>query len=127
VPVEIKAGSFPVTGQAKVIVVGNAAGHSTLALELEPNTAAVTSSSSVFNVAESAKNVAVIVIDIDQQGVALVRNLHTVFPSDPIVAVTAHASHVEAARKNGASAAVVIDTPSAIVTAVVKAIIANKS
>jgi Zn-dependent alcohol dehydrogenase len=69
----------------------------------------------------------VIVIDVDQQGVAIVHNLHTLYPAIRIVAVTAHASKAERAKQGGASAVVVSDAPSAIVQAVVETIVANKS
>ena len=68
-----------------------------------------------------------IVIDVDQQGVAMVHNLHTVFPAVRIVAVTAHASKAQKAKQGGASAVIVSDAPSAIVTAVVETIVTNKS
>jgi DNA-binding NarL/FixJ family response regulator len=111
-----------------VLVVGNDAGKTKLALKLEPNMeVVVTSDSSVFDVAGSSRNVAVIVIDIDDQGVAMVHNLHTLFPAIRIVAVTAHASKAEQAKAGGASAVVISDAPSAIVQAVVETIVANKS
>ena len=47
-----------------------------------------------------------VVVDIDKQGAAIVHNLHTVFPSVRIVAVTKYPAKVEKARRFGASAVI---------------------
>ena len=132
VPVQIKSGTFPVVGRAKVIVVGDAKGHSSLALKVEPNMeVVVTSDSRVFDVAGSSRNVAVIVVDVDAQGVKMIHNLHIVFPSVRIVAVTSHASDAVAAKRYGATYVVIgTSTPGAtgaFVSAAVQTIVANKS
>jgi hypothetical protein len=107
IPVIVQKGAAPVVENAKVVVVGNAAGQSGLSLKLKPNaTVVVAPNGSVFDVTGSQRRVAALVVDVDKYGVAMVHNLHIVFPSVKIVAVTSDAGKVPAAKKAGASSVV---------------------
>ena len=65
-----------------------------------------TAIANVFNTTFWSRNVAVVVVDIDRQGLAMVHNLHTVFPQVRIVAVTKDPAKLMKARRFGAAAVV---------------------
>src|SRR5205823_925259 len=74
-------------GKARVLVVGDSSQRS-LALSVPKAKLTVTPETKVWDTTFWSRNVAVVVVDLDKQGLALVHNLHTVFPSVRIVAVT---------------------------------------
>jgi hypothetical protein len=100
----IKDGQILLGGKARVLVVGSGIGSMKLVVPKAKVT--VTSSSTVYDTTFWSRNVAVVVVDIDKQGAAIVHNLHTVFPSVRIVAVTKYPTKVEKARRFGASAVI---------------------
>jgi hypothetical protein len=53
----------------------------------------------------STGNVQLIVVDVDEFGVGFVRDLHTVFPSLKIVALSSSSVRLAASKRAGASAA----------------------
>jgi hypothetical protein len=71
------------------------------------------------------KDVRVIVVDVDQFGVAMIRDLHTIFPSVKIVALTSSPRQMTAALKAGASVALPRSTPAALVTRVVERLLSK--
>ena len=64
-------------------------------------------------------------VDIDRQGLAMVHNLHTVFPQVRIVAVTSHPAKLVKARRFGAAAVVLAGSgdTNQIVSATVSALL----
>jgi hypothetical protein len=65
-------------------------------------------------------NVRVIVVDVNEFGLSLIRSLHTVFPSAKIVALTLGPKQMKAARKAGAAVALPRSTPGSTLARVVK-------
>jgi hypothetical protein len=70
--------------------------------------------------ANRARDVRVIVVDVDVFGVAFVRDLHTVFPSVRIVALTSSPRLMVAALKAGAAVALPRSTPPATTATVIQ-------
>jgi hypothetical protein len=66
------------------------------------------------------RNVQVIVVDVDRYGLQLVRDLHTVFPSLKIVALTNDPRRLAQAVRAGAAVAVPRSTPPADVAKVIR-------
>jgi uncharacterized repeat protein (TIGR02059 family) len=95
-------------GKVHVLVVGDGSARDTLAVKVPKAkaTVTVTPDEDVWDTTYWSRNVAVVVVDVDRQGLALVHNLHTVFPSVRIVAVTKSPNKVVQARRFGASAVV---------------------
>ena len=130
VPVTVTKGQAPVVAGAQVIVVGDSSGQSKLHLKLSANVkVTVTADGRVFDVTGASRRAAVLVVDVDRQGVNLVHNLHIVFPSVKIVAVTNKPGNVVRAHKFGASAVVYGSptTASSIVSGIVNALLTKKS
>jgi hypothetical protein len=100
----VKNGQVLLGGKARVLVVSGGTGA--LKLVVPKAKVTVTSSTTVYDTTFWSRNVAVVVVDIDKQGAAIVHNLHTVFPSVRIVAVTKDPAKVEKARRFGASAVI---------------------
>jgi len=103
---ELKHGQVLLGGKARVLVVGGSSHRATLALHVPKAKVMVTPDTKVWDTTFWSRNVAVVVVDLDRQGLALVHNLHTVFPSVRIVAVTKNPAKVVQARRFGASAVV---------------------
>jgi PASTA domain len=79
-----------------------------------------------FDAAASRRtDVRVIVVDVDEFGVSLVRDLHTVFPLTKIVALTSGPKQMLAALKAGASIALPRSTPASILTRVITKLLAK--
>ena len=107
IPVIVLKGKAPVVENAKVIVVGNAAGRSNLRLKLTAKAnVVVVANGQVFDITGSQRRVAALVVDVDQYGLAMVHNLHIVFPSVKIVAVTTESAKVAKAKSAGATSVV---------------------
>ena len=70
-------------------------------------------------------DVRVIVVDVDAFGVALIRDLHTVFPSMRIVALTSGPRQMIASLKTGASVALPRSTPASVLTRVITKLLAK--
>ncbi|MGZ8793485.1 MAG: PASTA domain-containing protein, partial [Gaiellaceae bacterium] len=79
-----------------------------------------------FDAAASRKtDVRVIVVDVDAFGVSLIRDLHAVFPSTKIVALTSGPKHMAASLKAGASIALPRSTPASVLTRVITRLLAK--
>jgi hypothetical protein len=79
-----------------------------------------------FDAAASRRtDVRVIVVDVDEFGVSLVRDLHTVFPLAKIVALTSGPKQMLASLKAGASIALPRSTPASILTRVITKLLAK--
>ena len=70
-------------------------------------------------------DVRVIVVDVDEFGVSLVRDLHAVFPSMKIVALTSGPKQMTASLKVGASIALPRSTPASVLTRVITRLLAR--
>ena len=120
----VKNGQILLGGKARVLVVGS--GTSSMKLVVPKAKVTVTSTSTVYDTTFWSRNVAVVVVDIDKQGAAIVHNLHTVFPSVRIVAVTKYPAKVEKARRFGASAVILGGTTTPqIVSTVVRSLLSG--
>jgi DNA-binding NarL/FixJ family response regulator len=67
----------------------------------------------------------VIVVDVDAFGVSLIRDLHAVFPSTKIVALTSGPRQMVASLKAGASIALPRSTPASVLTRLVTRLLAK--
>jgi DNA-binding NarL/FixJ family response regulator len=67
----------------------------------------------------------VIVVDVDAFGVSLIRDLHAVFPSMKIVALTSGPKQMASSLKAGASIALPRSTPASVLTRVIRRLLAN--
>jgi hypothetical protein len=122
----VQHGRVVLGGKVHVLVVGDGSPRDTLAVEVPKAkaTVTVTPDASVWDTTYWSRNVAVVVVDVDRQGLALVHNLHTVFPSVRIVAVTKSPGKVVQARRFGASAVVLAGpATSRLVSATVSALL----
>ena len=107
IPVQIKQQKFTVLTNQKVILVSGASLPTAQALKLKPSVKVVTTSiATVFDNTFRSRNVAVVVVDVDKEGVRSVHNLHILFPSLKLVAVTNNDATAARARRYGASAIV---------------------
>ena len=104
--IRVKHGQVLLGGKARVLVVGGSSRSATLALDVPKAKVMVTPDTKVWDTTFWSRNVAVVVVDLDRQGLALVHNLHTVFPNVRIVAVTKNPAKVVQARRFGASAVI---------------------
>jgi hypothetical protein len=87
-----------------------------------------TSVEPTFDAAASRRSdVRVIVVDVDEFGVALIRDLHTIFPAVKIVALTSSPRQMAAALKAGASVALPRSSPAALVTRVVERLLSSRA
>jgi hypothetical protein len=102
---QVKNGQVLLGGKARVLVVGTAT--KSMKLVVPKAKVTMTPDSKVYDTAFWSRNVAVVVVDVDKQGLALVHNLHTVFPTVRIVAVTNHPANAQKARRYGASAVII--------------------
>jgi uncharacterized repeat protein (TIGR02059 family) len=126
---QIKHGKIPLTGRARVIIVGAGKSvHTTLGLQTGKDAKVLSATpTGVYRTAFWTRNVSVIVVNIDSQGLALVHNLHLLFPDLKIVAITHSHSRVVTARQHGAAAVVVTSATSstAVVSEVVRALLST--
>ena len=121
--IRVKHGQILLGGKARVLVVGDSSQRS-LVLSVPKAKLTVTPETKVWDTTFWSRNVAVVVVDLDKQGLALVHNLHTVFPSVRIVAVTKNPAKVVQARRFGASAVVLAGpATSQIVSATVSSLL----
>jgi len=80
-----------------------------------------------FDAAASRRtDVRVIVVDVDAFGVSLIRDLHAVFPSTKIVALTSGPKQMVASLKAGASIALPRSTPPSVLTRVITRLLAKR-
>jgi hypothetical protein len=88
---------------------------------------AVAGADAAFDLAGASNaNVQVIVVDVDQFGVGFVRDLHTVFPSLKIVALSNSSARLAAAMRAGATVALPRSTPPATLAKVVRRLLKPK-
>ena len=81
-----------------------------------------------FDAAASRRtDVRVILVDVDAFGVALIRDLHTVFPSLKIVALTSGPKQMATSLKAGAVVAIPRSTPPATLGRLIQRLLAKPS
>jgi hypothetical protein len=102
---QVKDGQVLLGGKARVLVVGSET--KSMKLVVPKAKVTVTSNTKVFDTTFWSKNVAVVVVDVDKQGFALVHNLHTIFPTVRVVAVTNSPANAQKARRFGAAAVII--------------------
>jgi len=103
---------FDVLGNQKVVLVRGDSLPDARSIKLKPRAKIVTTSSvALFDRSFLARNVAVIVVDVDREGVRTVHNLHILFPTMKLVAVTTKSSTADRARRYGATAVVLSSHP----------------
>jgi len=104
----------PERGPIEIVLAGPADIRRDLALGLEPQGYRVIAASGdeTWDVTgDTARNVQVIVVDADRYGIDLVRDLHVVFPSIRIIALTNDPRRLAHAVRAGATIAVPRTTP----------------
>jgi hypothetical protein len=112
----------PNGGPIEVVLAGSSipSGLSVGAGARKPKVVSVDGVEAAFNLAGSGSgDVQVMIVDVDQFGVAFVRDLHMVFPSMKIVALSRDPKLLAAALKAGATVALPSSTPSPTLAAVV--------
>jgi large repetitive protein len=110
-----------VAARPVVLLAGSAAGTVGNKLARKPGVVRASSVEPTFDAAANrGRNVRVIVVDIDQFGVSLIRDLHTVFPSVKIIGLTSRPKTMVAALRAGASVVLPRSTPSPKVARVVR-------
>jgi hypothetical protein len=112
----------PNTGPVEVVLAGTSipSGLTVGTGSRQPKVVSVEGVEDAFNLAGSGSgDVQVIIVDVDQFGVGFVRDLHIVFPSMKIVALSRDPKLLAAALKAGATVALPSSTPSPTLAAVV--------
>ena len=111
----------------QVLLAGPAAGS--ISGKFPARTPKLVSASAIeptFDAAASRRtDVRVIVVDVDAFGVSLIRDLHAVFPSTKIVALTSGPKQMIASLKAGASIALPRSTPASVLTRLVTRLLAK--
>jgi Bacterial Ig domain len=114
-------------GTAQVVVAGSAV---TPKLTLGSKTTKIvktTGEDSTFDAAGAGSNgVQVMVVDVDQFGVSFVRDLHTVFPSLRMVALSRSPKTLAKASKAGATIALPRSIPNSVLAAVVSRLLSMR-
>jgi hypothetical protein len=91
-----------------------------------PRLIAATGIEPTFDAAASRRaDVRVIVVDVDAFGVLLIRDLHTVFPSTKIVALTSGPKQMAASLKAGAAVALPRSTPAPVLSRLIARLLAK--
>jgi hypothetical protein len=111
----------------QILLVGPAAGSIRDKFPTrKPKLVTASSIEPTFDAAASRKtDVRVIVVDVDAFGVSLVRDLHAVFPSMKILALTSSPKRMTASLKAGAVIALPRSTPASILTRVITRLLAK--
>jgi hypothetical protein len=111
-----------VVAPIKILLAGPAArGVSAKFLTRKPKLVIASSIEPTFDAAASrGADVRVIVVDVDAFGLSLIRDLHAVFPSAKIVALSSRPRQMAATLKAGASVALPRSTPSSTLARVIK-------
>jgi len=92
----------------------------------KPSLISVSGIEPTFDAAASRRtDVRVIVVDVDAFGVSLIRDLHAVFPSTKIIALSSGPKQMLASLKAGASIALPRSTPASILTRVITRLLAK--
>jgi hypothetical protein len=87
----------------------------------------VTSAEPTFDAAANRnRDVRVVVVDVDEFGVGIVRDLHTVFPSTKIIALAAGPKTMAAALRAGATIVLPRSTPPATLAKIIQRLAARK-
>jgi len=93
----------------------------------KPKVVTVEGVDDAFDLAGSgAGDVQVMIVDVDQFGIGFVRDLHTVFPTMKIVALSKDPKLLAAALKAGAAVALPSSTPSPTLAAVVAKLLGRR-
>jgi Zn-dependent alcohol dehydrogenase len=112
-----------------VLVVGQGTSlRSTLGLTSSKSSKVIaTTPANIYRAAFWTRDVSVIVVDVDNQGLAMLHDLHILFPDLKIVAVTKSPKKEVAARRYGAAAVVIGSTASStdVVRNTVRAMVAS--
>jgi hypothetical protein len=123
------AGIGPSMGPVEVVLAGSSipSGLTVGTGSRRPKVVAVEGVEDAFNLAGSGSgDVQVMIVDVDQFGVGFVRDLHMVFPSMKIVALSRDPKLLAAALKAGATVALPSSTPSPTLAAVVAKLLARR-
>ena len=112
---------------ARVLLAGPAAGGIRGALTTQkPKLITASGVEPTFDAAASRRtDVRVIVVDVDAFGVSLIRDLHAVFPSTKIVALTSGPKQMAASLKAGAAIALPRSTPASTLGRLIQRLLAK--
>jgi hypothetical protein len=115
-----------VTQPVEILLAGSAADTVRGKFARTPKVVRASSVEPAFDAAASRRNdVRVIVIDVDEFGVAMIRDLHAVFPSVKIVALTSGPRQMAASLKAGAAVALPRSTPATVLTRLIQRLLAK--
>jgi uncharacterized repeat protein (TIGR02059 family) len=122
--VRLQRGRILLPRKTRVLVVGDDARRDILSVSVPKANVSVTTEANIFEATFWSRDVGVVVIDVDRQGLAIAHNLHVLFAGVRVVAVTTSSARAAEARRSGA-AAVVLARPrtSRIVSAAVSALV----
>jgi hypothetical protein len=120
-------GARNVVVPTRVVLAGPAASNISGTFSTrKPRLVRVSGIEPTFDAAASRRTEArVIVIDVDAFGVAMIRDLHTVFPSTKIVALTSGPKQMAASLKAGAAIALPRSTPAPIISRLITRLLAK--
>jgi DNA-binding NarL/FixJ family response regulator len=115
-----------ITQPVKVLLAGPAADNLSGTFFKQQRVVRAATIEPTFDAAASRRSdVRVIVVDVDEFGVAMIRDLHTVFPAVKIVALASSPRQLTAALKAGAAVALPRSTPLAVLTRVVQRLLSK--
>jgi DNA-binding NarL/FixJ family response regulator len=110
----------PTTGPVEVVLAGAEIPPVTVAGKRKPKVVAAAGVDNAFDLAGTGTgDVQVMVVDVDQFGVGFVHDLHMVFPTMKIVALSRNPKLLAASLKAGATVALPASTPSPTLAAIV--------
>ena len=108
------------SGPVEVVLAGPGIPPVTVGGKRKPKVLSADGVDNAFDIAGTGSgDVQVMVVDVDQFGVSFVHDLHTVFPTMKIVALSTNPKLLAAALKSGASVALPSSTPSPTLATVI--------
>jgi hypothetical protein len=117
----------PSTGPVEVVLAGSQIPQVSVGGKKKPKVVTADGVDNAFDLAGTgAGDVQVMVVDVDQFGVSFIRDLHTVFPSMKIIALSKSPKVLAAALKAGATVALPRSIPNSVLAAVVTRLLTRR-
>jgi hypothetical protein len=126
ITIRLVEGRNAIAVPARVLLAGPAAGGIRGTFTQKPRFIIASGIEPTFDAAASRRtDVRVIVVDVDAFGVSLIRDLHAVFPSTEIVALTSGPKQMAASSKAGAAIALPRSTPASTLGRLIQRLLAK--
>jgi hypothetical protein len=126
ITIRLVEGRNAIAVPARVLLAGPAAGGIRGTFTQKPRFIIASGIEPTFDAAASRRtDVRVIVVDVDAFGVSLIRDLHAVFPSTEIVALTSGSKQMAASSKAGAAIALPRSTPASTLGRLIQRLLAK--